>query len=77
MPQNFGVTAQWDAEASVWVATSDQVVGLVTEAPTLDALYARILAVVPELLEENGVSASEESVIDLHVLSSPHLSAAE
>lgn len=48
------VTAQWDDEAKVWVATSRDIPGLVTEAPTLDALLERVLAVAPELLEDNA-----------------------
>ena len=48
------VTAQWDDEAKVWVATSQDIPGLVTEAPTLDALLERVLAVAPELLEDNA-----------------------
>ena len=48
------VTAQWDDEAKVWVATSKDIPGLVTEASSLDALLARVLAVAPELLEDNG-----------------------
>ena len=48
------VAAQWDDEAKVWVATSQDIPGLVTEAPTLDALLERVLAVAPELLEDNA-----------------------
>ena len=48
------VTAQWDDEAKVWVATSQDIPGLVTEAPSLDALLERVLAVAPELLEDNA-----------------------
>ncbi|WP_323015199.1 DUF1902 domain-containing protein [Devosia sp.] len=48
------VTAQWDDEAGVWVATSDDIPGLVTEATSLDGLLERVLAVVPELLEDNA-----------------------
>jgi predicted RNase H-like HicB family nuclease len=48
------VNAQWDDEASVWVATSDDIPGLVTEAASLDGLLERVLAVAPELLEENA-----------------------
>jgi predicted RNase H-like HicB family nuclease len=33
----YVVTAIWDDEAKVWVAESDDVPGLVTEAPTLEA----------------------------------------
>lgn len=48
------VQADWDPEASVWVATSDEVPGLATEAATLPALEARLKMLVPELLEANG-----------------------
>ncbi|WP_082554942.1 DUF1902 domain-containing protein [Devosia sp. Root635] len=46
--------AQWDNEAGVWVATSDDIPGLVTEAASLDELLERVLAVAPELLEDNA-----------------------
>lgn len=48
------VIAQWDNEAGVWVATSDDIPGLVTEAASLDELLERVLAVAPELLEDNA-----------------------
>lgn len=54
MKTQFLVTATWDDEAEVWVATSDDIPGLVTEAPNLDLLRERILAVAPELLEDNA-----------------------
>jgi predicted RNase H-like HicB family nuclease len=49
----YDVTATWDDEAKVWVAESNDVPGLVTEAPTLEALQAKIRVLVPELLELN------------------------
>ncbi len=54
MPKKLLVTAQWDDEASMWVATSDDIPGLVTEAGTLDGLLERVLAVTPELMNDNG-----------------------
>jgi len=48
------IQAEWDPEASVWVATSDDVPGLVTEADTLETLEAKLKVLVPELLEANG-----------------------
>lgn len=53
MARKLIVTAQWDDEASVWVATSEDIPGLVTEARSLDTLLERVLAVAPELLEDN------------------------
>jgi len=48
------VNAIWDAEAGVWVATSDDVPGLVTESKSFEALLRKLRTLVPELLELNG-----------------------
>jgi len=49
------VNADWDAEAKVWVATSDDVPGLVSEAETLEDLQKTLIIMVSELLEANGI----------------------
>ena len=49
------VHAVWDDEARVWVATSDDVPGLATEADDMDALVEKLQAMIPELLDANGV----------------------
>lgn len=54
MIKRYLVNAEWDADASVWVATSDDVPGLVTESDTLEALQSKVQIMVPELLEVNG-----------------------
>ncbi len=54
-PRTYLVRAIWDSEANVWVAESDDVPGLVTEAPTPQALVAKLRVLLPELLELNGV----------------------
>lgn len=54
MAKKYIVSAFWDDEAKVWVATSDDIPGLATEASTLDALVERVNAVAPELLEDNA-----------------------
>jgi predicted RNase H-like HicB family nuclease len=48
------VTADW--EACVWVATSRDLRGLVTEAETIEALRAKLPGMVLDLLEESGIS---------------------
>lgn len=50
----FGLLAEWDGEAGVWVATSEDVPGLVTEAETVEALMEKLRVLVPELLELNA-----------------------
>lgn len=49
------VIAQWDPDAEVWVATSQDVPGLITEAETLEALEKKLRVLIPELLEANQV----------------------
>ena len=56
------VTADWDAEAEVWVATSRDLRGLVTEAATIEALRAKLPGMVLDLLEETGVSDFPASI---------------
>ncbi|MBA3505699.1 MAG: DUF1902 domain-containing protein [Betaproteobacteria bacterium] len=59
MEKLIHVRASFDEEARVWVAESDDVPGLITEADTLDALVAKLHQIIPELLElNNGVIAS-------------------
>jgi predicted RNase H-like HicB family nuclease len=62
MPQPLKVLAKWDAEAGVWVATSDDVPGLATEAETTEALIAKLETLVPELLEANQTGPSDAPV---------------
>ena len=54
---NYIVNWAWDAEASVWVATSDDIPGLVLESGSFDALLERVRFAVPELLELNAPNA--------------------
>lgn len=47
------VRAEWDDEAHVWVATSDDVPGLATEGKTVEGLIEKLKVMIPELLEAN------------------------
>lgn len=57
----YRVHADWDPEAGVWVATSDDVPGLATEAPTVEALTEKLRVMIPELLEANQLLSGEQS----------------
>ncbi|MDA8149512.1 MAG: DUF1902 domain-containing protein [Nitrospiraceae bacterium] len=48
------ILAFWDDEAGVWVASSDDVPGLVTEAETTEILLEKLSVLIPELLELSG-----------------------
>jgi len=56
MDKLIEVKAFWDPEAKVWVAESEDVPGLVTEADSVDTLVEKLKMLIPELLEENGLS---------------------
>jgi predicted RNase H-like HicB family nuclease len=59
------IRAEWDSEASVWVATSDDVPGLVAEADTEEALLAKLHVLIPELLDANGYPDGGEVPFEL------------
>ncbi len=46
----------WDNDAQVWIATSEDIPGLVLESGSFDALLERVKYAVPELLELNGLA---------------------
>jgi predicted RNase H-like HicB family nuclease len=60
------IHALWDDEARVWVATSDDVPGLVAEADTVEALNVKLESLIPELMQLNGQSI--ESVFSFELL---------
>ena len=53
---DYVVKFTWDNEAGVWIATSDDIPGLVLESGSFDALIERVRFTVPELLELNGTA---------------------
>jgi predicted RNase H-like HicB family nuclease len=63
--QPLYVHAEWDDAAGVWVATSDAVPGLATEAETAEELVAKLRTLIPELLDANGVSRGEPVAFEL------------
>jgi Domain of unknown function (DUF1902) len=54
MSRLITIDARWDAEASVWIATSDDVPGLVVEADTWPTMIEEVRLVLPDLLELSG-----------------------
>jgi len=54
------VRAEWDEEAMVWVATSDDVPGLATEAVTMEDLIGKLKVMIPELLMANNTVIEDE-----------------
>lgn len=50
----YVIKINWDNEAGVWIATSDDIRGLVLESGSIDALMERVRYAVPDLLQENN-----------------------
>jgi hypothetical protein len=65
MQKTYVVHAQWDSQAHVWVATSEDVVGLATEAQTIEALTQKLEVMVPELLQLNSEVVACEIAFEL------------
>ncbi len=54
----YVVNLDWDNEADVWIATSEDIPGLVLESGSYDALLERVRFAIPELLEMNEKAPS-------------------
>ncbi len=63
----YHVKAEWDEEAQVWVASSDDVPGLATGADTFEGLIEKLKIAIPELLVENGLLASDTDNVSFEV----------
>lgn len=59
----------WDDDANVWIATSNDIPGLILESESFDALLERVRFAVPELLSLNGIS---DSPLSLEFVSERH-----
>ncbi|MBQ9014793.1 MAG: DUF1902 domain-containing protein [Firmicutes bacterium] len=49
----YNVNLAWDKEADVWIATSDDIPGLVLESGSFDALVERVRSAAAELISLN------------------------
>ncbi len=57
----YKVDAFWDDMAKVWVATSEDVLGLATEADTIELLTDKLRVIIPELLTLNGMMDTNQN----------------
>jgi hypothetical protein len=61
----FVIEATWDNEAEVWVAESDSVPGLITEADSRAHLIEKLGILIPELLELNKHPVDLDKQLDI------------
>ena len=65
MEKPYYVHAVWDEEVRVWVASSEDVPGLATEAETTEALVEKLKSLIPELLLANGRTDTKPIAFEL------------
>lgn len=62
---SYTVKLFWDSEVDVWIATSDDIKGLVLESGSLDVLIERVRMTVPELLKLNNQPLEHAKIVFL------------
>lgn len=60
MQREYQVKVDYDNEAGVWVATSDDITGLILEDESPEDLMKRVVAAAPELIRLNNLSPCKE-----------------
>ena len=60
---SYRIDLLWDGEANVWIATSDDVPGLVLESDSVDVLIEKLKYAIPELIELNGNKPSDDDFV--------------
>lgn len=53
MINHYKIKAFWDQEVQVWVTESSDIIGLVTEADSIDCLTTKLKQIILELLAAN------------------------
>lgn len=62
MSQDISIQARWDGDASVWIATSDDVPGLVVEADSWPSMIEEVRLILPDLMDASGRSKEHLSL---------------
>lgn len=70
MNRSITIAARWDGEAAVWIATSNDVPGLVVEAEHWDDMISEVRLAFPELL---GLSGESDTQVSLTFRAEEHL----
>jgi hypothetical protein len=62
MSPSITITACWDDEARVWIATSGDISGLVVESDTWADMIEEVRLLLPDLLELSGQASEDVSL---------------
>lgn len=63
--KQLSVSARWDPDAGVYVAESEDVPGLITEAETPELLVEKLRAMIPELLQLNNANVANSYRVEI------------
>ncbi|MCL2266605.1 MAG: DUF1902 domain-containing protein [Treponema sp.] len=55
----YNITLTWDDEASVWIAESRDIPGLILESASFDNLIEQVKKAIPDLLDQDGKTFSQ------------------
>jgi hypothetical protein len=61
----YAVKLYWDEESSTWVATSEDIPGLVLGSGSVDLLMERVRFAAPEMMEMNNID-KENCTLHFH-----------
>ena len=56
----YDIQLDWDDEAQVWLATSEDIPGLILEDESADKLIQRVILAAPEIIELNGLEKRQD-----------------
>lgn len=59
----YVINFDWNSERNVWIATSEDIVGLVLASESYDALIKRVRFAVTELLNSDNTKPSSISLV--------------
>ncbi len=58
----LNVILEWDEESRIWIATSEDLPGLVTEADTVPGAIQRVMEIAPELIDDNWLGGKDDDI---------------
>jgi len=65
MKEIYLVFAEWCHSENIWIASSNDITGLVAEADSIEALSTKLQSLVPELLLLNNQTTTEQIAIEI------------
>ena len=65
MDQIYLIFAEWCQSENTWIASSNDIPGLVAESESIESLSTKLQSLVPELLLLNNRATEEQILIEI------------